>query len=110
LRCRVRLSHAPEVVSANRSYLITSRNSQWFGMTPSYLALWPLTSIFPPSPSRRTDEAAAVLNYVLANWGNGKLLSKDFKPISADEVKAERGRNLSPQQVYEIRQRLSLAR
>jgi len=51
-----------------------------------------------------------VLNHVLTSWGNDKLLPKDFKPISADEVKAERGKNLKKQQVYQIRKELKLVK
>ena len=56
------------------------------------------------------EEVAAVLNYVLTSWGNDKLLPKDFKPIRADEVKAQRGKNLTKQQVYQIRKELKLVR
>ena len=52
----------------------------------------------------------SVLNHVLTSWGNDKLLPKDFKPISADEVKAERGKNLKKQQVYQIRKELKLVK
>lgn len=38
----------------------------------------------------------------------GTVSPKDFKPISADEINAERGKNLSKQQVYEIRKELKL--
>jgi len=53
--------------------------------------------------SYKDKEIAAVLNYVLTSWGNDKLLPKDFKPISADEIKAERGKNIERRQVYQIR-------
>jgi hypothetical protein len=38
----------------------------------------------------------------------GTVSPKDFKPISADEVNAERRKNLTKQQVYEIRKELKL--
>jgi len=56
----------------------------------------------------KDDEIAAVLNYVLASWGNDKLLPKGHKEITADEVKALRGKNLTPDQVHEARQKLKL--
>jgi mono/diheme cytochrome c family protein len=53
-------------------------------------------------------DAAAVLNLVLTNWGNDKLLPKDHKPIDPGEVKARRGKKLTPEQVYAIREKLGL--
>jgi len=41
----------------------------------------------------------------LAGWTIAPL-PKDFKPISAAEVKAQRGKNLTKQHVYRIRQKL----
>jgi hypothetical protein len=49
-----------------------------------------------------------VLNYVLSRWGNEKALPKGFKPISAGEVKALRGKNLTPKQVHDLRTKLKL--
>lgn len=55
------------------------------------------------------DEAlAAVLNHVLHAWGNAEALPDDFVPYSAEDVAAERGRGLSPADVYEIRGDLDL--
>jgi len=50
-----------------------------------------------------TDDAqvAAVLDYIAKAWGNDKLLPKDYKPFSPDEVKAERGKGLSAEKVTE---------
>ncbi|HEU5361320.1 MAG TPA: cytochrome c [Candidatus Deferrimicrobiaceae bacterium] len=56
----------------------------------------------------KDDEIAAVLNHVLSSWGNDKLLPKGHKEIGADEVKALRGKNLSPDQVHAERQKLKL--
>ena len=59
-------------------------------------------SMMPPYGNQLSDEeVAAVLNYIAKAWGNDQLLPKDFKPFTADEVKAERGKNLTPVQVYE---------
>jgi hypothetical protein len=38
----------------------------------------------------------------------GTVSPKDFKPIIANQVNAERGKNLTKQQVYEIRKELKL--
>jgi hypothetical protein len=62
--------------------------------------------VMPSFYSLNNEEAAAVLNYVLTSWGNDKLLPKDFKPIRADEVKIQRGKNLTKQQVYQIRKEM----
>jgi hypothetical protein len=70
----------------------------------------PYDGIMPSHYSLTDEEAAAVLNYVLTSWGNDNPLPKDFKEISADEVKAQRGKNLTDKQVYEIRQQLKLTK
>ena len=101
------VKHAPEVVMRSRSYLITvllygvQGKIDFEGQKTGY-------EIMPSHYSLKDEEVAAVLNHVLTSWGNDKLLPKDFKPISADEVKAERGKNLTKQQVYEIRKELKL--
>lgn len=56
----------------------------------------------------KDDEIAAVLNHVLSSWGNDKLLPKEHKEITADQVKALRGKKLSPDQVHAERQKLKL--
>jgi mono/diheme cytochrome c family protein len=56
----------------------------------------------------KDEEIAAVLNYVLSSWGNGKLLPKGHKKITPAEVKASRGEKLTPEQVHGIRQKLAI--
>ncbi len=59
-------------------------------------------SMMPPFGNQLSDEqVAAVLDYIAKAWGNDKLLPKEYKPFTPDEVKAERGKKLSPMQVYE---------
>lgn len=53
------------------------------------------------------EQIAAVLNHELTDWGNQDAL-EDFQPITADEVADLRGQDLSPQQVHEQREALSL--
>jgi hypothetical protein len=48
----------------------------------------------PPWPQLSDQDVADVLDYVLTGL-NPKVLPKDFKPISADEVKSERTKQLS---------------
>jgi mono/diheme cytochrome c family protein len=59
----------------------------------------------PPWPQLSDQEVAEVLTYVLTGL-NAKLLPADFKPISADEVKAERGKQLTAAGVHTERDSL----
>ena len=53
-------------------------------------------------------EAAAVLNRILTDWGNDKLLPKDHKAIDPGEVKIQREDKLTAEQVYKMRESLGL--
>jgi mono/diheme cytochrome c family protein len=60
-------------------------------------------------PLLKDDQIAAALNHVLTSWGNDALL-KDFKPITPEEVAAERAKPpMTAQQVYESRAALNIA-
>jgi len=59
----------------------------------------------PPWPQLSDEEVAEVLTFVLTNL-NSKLLPADFKPISADEVKAERAKKLDAATVHTERDAL----
>lgn len=59
----------------------------------------------PPWPQLSDEEVAEVLTFVLTNL-NSKLLPEDFKPISADEVKAERAKKLDAATVHTERDAL----
>jgi mono/diheme cytochrome c family protein len=59
----------------------------------------------PPWPQLNDQDVADVLTYVLTGL-NGKLLPADFKPISADEVKAERAKQLTSAAVHTERDSL----
>ena len=59
----------------------------------------------PPWPQLSDEEVAEVLTYVLTGL-NAKLLPADFKPISADEVKTERGKQLTAAGVHTERDSL----
>jgi len=64
--------------------------------------------MMPPYGHLSDADVAAVLNYALNAWGNDKLLPKEFKPLTAEEVKALRASKLTPQQVMENRKKLGL--
>jgi mono/diheme cytochrome c family protein len=68
----------------------------------------PFHATMPVFGDLNDEEAAAVLNRILTNWGNDKLLPKDHKAIAPGEVKAQRDNKLTPEQVYAIRGKLGL--
>ena len=104
------VKHAPEVLMSSRSYLITVLLYGLQGKIDIEGQKTGYDGIMPSHYSLKDEEVAAVLNYVLTSWGNDKLLPKDFKPISADEIKAERGKNIERRQVYQIRKELKLVK
>jgi mono/diheme cytochrome c family protein len=59
----------------------------------------------PPWPQLNDQQVAEVLDYVLTGL-NAKLLPKNFKPITAAEVKAERVKQFSSDQVHAQRDAL----
>lgn len=71
---------------------ITVEGTQYNGAMPSWSSL-------------RDDEIAAVIDQVLTAWGNDVQLPKDFKPILPSEVAAARADDLTPEQVYALRQK-----
>jgi mono/diheme cytochrome c family protein len=105
------VKHAPEIVISSRSYLI---KVLLYGLVGKIEIEDPKAvydgGVMPSYYSLKDEEVAAVLNYILTSWGNDKLLPKDFKPIRADEIKAERGKNLDRRQVYQIRKELKLVK
>ena len=66
------------------------------------------TATMPAFADLNDEETAAVLNLILTNWGNDKLLPKDHKPIAPEEVKARRENRLTAEQVHAIRGKLGL--
>ena len=59
----------------------------------------------PPWPQLSDQEVAEVLTYVLTSF-NAKVLPADFKPISPDEVKTERAKQLTSAAVHTEREAL----
>jgi len=97
--------HAPEVMQkGGRAYIvrlvlfglsgaIDIDGTAYNGNMPSW------------SDALKDDQIAAVINYVLTDWDNAKLMPKDFAPILPAEVTAARAENLTPEQVYALRER-----
>lgn len=54
------------------------------------------------------DDIAAVLNYILTEWDNQSLLPADFNPYTAQDIAANRGKNLSASDIYAQRQALNI--
>jgi len=66
------------------------------------------TATMPAFADLNDGDAAAVLNRILTNWGNDKLLPKGHKAIAPEEVKAQRENRLAAEQVHKIREKLGL--
>lgn len=99
--------HTPELHNApgGREFLI---KSLLYGlMGPITVAGISYNGLMPAFLQLSDADIAAVLNYTLSEWGNDALLV-DFSPIMPEEVAAERGQNLTMQQVHELRQALGL--
>ena len=54
------------------------------------------------------SDIADALNHSLESWGNAELLGNDLSPYTAEEIAALRGQELSAEDVYQMRQELSL--
>jgi mono/diheme cytochrome c family protein len=99
--------HAPKLVSASRTYPV---RVVLFGLTgeievggKKYKG-----KMLAYEDKLKDDEIAAVLNHILASWGNDKMLPKGHKKYTAAEVKAQRGKKLTSREVYEARQKLKI--
>ena len=101
------VTHAPEVAT-HRSYLIAVLLYGLEGAIDVQSQPAKYNGLMPNQYEMTDAETAAVLNYVLTRWGNEKRLPKDFKPITAAEVRIERNKHLTPRQVHEARQHLAL--
>jgi len=63
-------------------------------------------AIMTPLRYLKDQQVADVLNHVLTSWGNDRLLSPDFKPITPEEVSKERIPVQSPRDMAAERPRL----
>jgi mono/diheme cytochrome c family protein len=101
--------HAPEILNAERGrdYMI---DVALFGLQGEVqIKGTKYNGAMRPFGAQLSDEEiAAVLNYVLTSWGNEKVLPKGHKPFMAAEVKAQRGKKLTPDTVREARGKLGL--
>jgi mono/diheme cytochrome c family protein len=99
--------HAGKLVAAGRSFPI---KVVLFGLKGEIeVEGKKYNGVMPPLGDQLKDEEiAAVLNYVLSSWGNGKLLPKGHKEITPAEVKAVRGEKLTSEQVHEEREKLRI--
>ena len=96
--------HAPDVLAKDgRAFMarlvlfgmtgaIAVDGTQYNGNMPSW------------ADSLKDDEIAAVIDYALTAWDNDKRLPKDFKPIVPADIAAARADNLTPEQVYAMRE------
>lgn len=63
-------------------------------------------AIMTPLRYLKDEQVADVLNHVLTSWGNDRLLPSDFKPITPEEVRAQREPVLSPKKMADERRSL----
>jgi mono/diheme cytochrome c family protein len=99
--------HAAQLANANRAYPI---DVVLYGLQGEILVDGKTyNGVMPEQGSQlKDDEIAAVLNHVLASWGNDKMLPKGHKEYTASEVKVQREKKLTAKQVYEARKKLKL--
>lgn len=103
------VGHAAEVAKAEggRTYLI---DVVLYGLTGEIRVAGKTYKGMMPGLAEqlKDDEVAAVLNHVLASWGNDGQLPKGHKAISAAEVQARRAAKFTPSKVHEARAKLAL--
>lgn len=98
--------HAANLYNADPEYLaqvvlfglqgaIEVEGTQYNGVMPAW------------NESLSDSQIAAVLNYVLSNWGNEERVEEE-EPYSAEEIAAQRDLGLTMQEVYDRRSELDL--
>jgi mono/diheme cytochrome c family protein len=99
--------HAPKLLSADRTYMV---KVILYGLEGEIAVEGKTykTKMRAFGDQLKDDEIAAVLNHILASWGNDKMLPKGYKEFTAAEVKTLRGKKLTAEQVHEERQKLNL--
>lgn len=100
-------AHAPKLLSADRTYMVKVILYGLEGEIDAEGTTYK-RKMRAFGDKLKDDEIAAVLNYVLGSWGNGKMLPEGHKEFTAAEVKALRGKKLTAEQVHEERQKLNL--
>jgi mono/diheme cytochrome c family protein len=95
--------HAPDLLAQKGSAFMV--RLVLFGMTGAIeVEGTKYNGSMPSWSALRDDEIAAVIDHVLTDWDNDKHLPKDFKPIVPADVAAARAENLTPEQIYAMRQ------
>ena len=103
------VGHLPNVVAADggRRYLI---NVLLYGLEGDVTILGePYNAVMPAWGQLTDEEIAAILNFELHAYGNDALLPEEFAPIVPAEVAAERGQDLSREDVHALRESLGLS-
>lgn len=98
--------HVPSILAAKggRQWLI---HSILFGLQGQISVAGKTYNGAMPGWQQLSDaDIAAMLNHISTQWGN--KFPAGQKPFTAAEVKAERGKKLTPQQVNTARQKLGL--
>jgi len=95
--------HAPQLLAQKGAAFMV--RLVLFGMTgPIEVEGTQYNGVMPSWSALRDDEIAAAIDQVLTGWGNDQNLPKDFKPILPSDVAAARAENLTPEQVYAMRE------
>jgi mono/diheme cytochrome c family protein/heme/copper-type cytochrome/quinol oxidase subunit 4 len=99
--------HTPDLyaVEGGRNYLI---NVLLYGLQgPITVQGANYTGVMPAWPQLSDGDVALVLDYILNDYGNADLI-ESYQPYGADEIAAERGNDLSPSDVLDLRSALDL--
>lgn len=103
------VAHLPNVVAADggRRYLI---DVLLYGLKGDVTILGePYNGVMPAWSQLSDAEIAAILNYELHAYGNDALLPEGFAPLESSEIAAERGADLSMDEVHALREALGLS-
>jgi mono/diheme cytochrome c family protein len=97
--------HLPGLVRdpAGRAYLV--RVMLWGVVGPVEVEGQAYDGVMAPFDHRTDAELAAVLNYVLTAWGNGRRLPPGHRPVTAAEVAAARREPLTGARMRDRRPR-----
>ncbi|MGH7906203.1 MAG: c-type cytochrome [Candidatus Binataceae bacterium] len=105
----------PPLAGSIGNYVKLKQGREYVVRVPSFGLTGPIkvhgeefSSTMPPLSQLSDEDIAAALNYVLTHF-NQSLLPKDFKPLTADEVKGYRAASMSEEQVHAERGKLMAA-
>ncbi len=99
--------HAARLAGASRTYLI---EVVLFGLTGEIRVGGKIYNGRMPAYAGilNDGEIAAVLNYILSNWGNDKALPRGHAKFTVAEVEALRAAAMTPGQAFSARSKLKL--